>query len=124
MRARKDGILQDIVGTFVENIPELMNDYLCNNWQDVVPRLLSRFDSLTVVTIFRHLLELPVEKSLEEQSCKPWWDDSKIMVNALMERLMDARTSYLTSEFIMTILHRGFTNSYVFGSVPKQVLIE
>ena len=124
MRARKYGILQDIVGIFVENIPELMNDYLCNNWQDVVPRLLSRFDSLTVVTIFRHLLELPVEKSLEEQSCKPWWDDNKIMVNALMERLMGARTSYLTSEFIMTILHRGFTNSYVFSSIPKHALIK
>lgn len=123
MRARKYGILQDLVEIFVEHIPELMNDYLCNNWKDVVPRLLSRFDSLTVVTIFRNLLELPVEKSLEEQSCKPWWDDNKMMVNALMERLMDARTSYLTSEFIMTILHRGFTNSYVLDSVPKHVFI-
>ena len=106
---RKYGCLQIVIETLVEQIPRYLYRYLHDNTDYIIPRLLERFDDLSVVSIFRYLLDLPLSDLTDSQlEVKPWWGDNSKFCNALLNTLKNPKTTVLTSEFLITIIHRGF----------------
>lgn len=121
---RKYGCLHIIIETLVEQIPRYLYYYLHNNSEQILPRLIERFDDFSVVSIFRCLLDLPLSDLTDSQlEVKPWWGDNSKFCNALINALKNPKTAVFTSEFLITIIHRGFYDEWVLSiSAIKRII--
>lgn len=85
----------------VSTIPELLYDYLVKDGAKWVARFFASFDRISIVDIFRELLDLP---SYNE---RPWWVDSSAVIDHLLDALKEEKSCFGAELTLWTIITRG-----------------
>lgn len=89
--------------------PEELYQYLSTNSDHLLASFASNFDKISILNIFRLLLDTPISSTLSDGSILegPWWHDSNHLLALLLESLASPDCAPNVELLFYTILTRG-----------------
>ena len=108
MRSRQ-GLFFNMFEQLISIVPEELYQYLSTNSDHLLASFASNFDKISIVNIFRILLDTPITSTLSDGSILegPWWHDSNHLLSLLISSLSSPDCAPNVELLFYTILTRG-----------------
>ena len=83
------GLFLNMFEQLISIVPEELYQYLSTNSDHLLASFASNFDKISILNIFRLLLDTPISSTLSDGSLLegPWWHDSNHLLSLLLDSL-------------------------------------
>ncbi|CBK19916.2 uncharacterized protein [Blastocystis hominis] len=107
--AFRQGLFFNMFEQLISIVPEELYQYLSTNSDHLLASFASNFDKISIVNIFRILLDTPITSTLSDGSILegPWWHDSNHLLSLLISSLASPDCAPNIELLFYTILTRG-----------------